>query len=372
MDYKLISADSHILEPPDLWTSRMPAKYKDRAAHMVSLEKGDAWVVEGAPEPFPFGLNQCGGLPPEEYKPWVRWEEVRPGAHSAASRIAEMDEGKVDAEVMYPTPRVSTYIFTNVEEPEFHIAQIRAYNDWLSEFCSYNTDRLRGVAMLPNVGVDAALEEMDRALALPGLDSVLFGQYPHGGTRISAEDDRLWAAAVERDTPVNIHVGLVETASGPPSVANSFVGAFTGAFRFFDAPVRIGEFIYTKAFDRFPKLKLVLAEVDMGWVGYFAEQIDDRYRRQNPVDKVKFDLKPSEYIERNTYFVIVIDKFGIKNRDATGASQIMWSNDFPHATCEWPHDWEAIEDHFVGVPKQERQAMLADTAARLYKFTNGA
>jgi predicted TIM-barrel fold metal-dependent hydrolase len=350
----------------------MPAKYKDRAAHQVHLDAGDAWVIEGAQEPFSFGLNQCGGLPPEQYRPWVRWEDVRPGGYDPASRIAELDEGKLDAEIMYPTPRVSNYIFANVAEPEFHIAQIRAYNDWLSEFCSYDTRRLQGVAMLPNVGVDAALEEMDRALKLPGLKSVLLGQYPHGGTRIGPEDDKLWAAAVERDMPVNIHVGMVETESAPPSIANSFVGAFTGSFRFFDAPVRIGEFIYTKVFDRFPKLKMVFAEVDVGWVGYLSEQMDDRYRRQNPVDKIQFDLKPSEYIKRNCYFVIVIDQYGIKNRGETGASQIMWSNDFPHATCEWPHDWETIEQHFAGVSPQERQAMLADTAARLYHFTNGA
>src|SRR6266581_1965604 len=54
-EYRLISADSHVLEPPDLWQKRLPAKYKDRAPHMVSLEKGDAWICEGAVDPINFG-----------------------------------------------------------------------------------------------------------------------------------------------------------------------------------------------------------------------------------------------------------------------------------------------------------------------------
>ena len=75
----LISADSHVLEPPDIWTSRLPAKFQDRAPRQVRTEQGDTWQFPNSPA-WPYGLNQCGGLSPEKYSPWVKWENVRPEA----------------------------------------------------------------------------------------------------------------------------------------------------------------------------------------------------------------------------------------------------------------------------------------------------
>ena len=177
-DYKLISADSHILEPPGLWLDRVPEKFKGRAPRMISMEQGDAWIVEGVSDPLNFGLNQCGGLSPEHYSPWIRWDDVRPDVKEAPDRIAAQDKNGVDAEILYPTPRISNAIFWNNVDTEFHLACIRAYNDWLSEYCSHAPNRLTGVALMPNIGIEPALLEMDRTMRMPGLRSVGIGQVP--------------------------------------------------------------------------------------------------------------------------------------------------------------------------------------------------
>ena len=51
LPFKLVSADSHIAEPPDLWTTRIDAKFRDRAPRLVSTDDGDAYIIDGDMHP---------------------------------------------------------------------------------------------------------------------------------------------------------------------------------------------------------------------------------------------------------------------------------------------------------------------------------
>jgi predicted TIM-barrel fold metal-dependent hydrolase len=361
----LISADSHVVEAPDVWTRRVQAKYRDRAPKQVRMAEGDAWQLEGLAAPFPFGLVQCGGLPPEEYKLWIRWEEVRPVAVDAAARLGAMDETGVQAEVLFPSPRLQNAIATNADA-DFQNDCVRAYNDWLAEWCARDPARLLGVPMLPATGIQHAVAELERTQRIPGLRGVLLSRYPAGGYDLSPADDPVFARCAEAGIPVHFHVGLSGSPSGTPAKALGFANAFTGAFRFYDAPVRISEMIYTQLFDRFPKLAIVFAEVDAGWVPYLMEQLDDRYARQNPALVIPLKRKPSDYFRSNVFYTIVKDRFGVANRATLGTSQILWSSDFPHATCDFPDYAGAIWVDFKGVPKAEREQILLGNAQRLY------
>lgn len=46
--YDLISADSHVIEPADLFEKGLPAALRDRAPRLSSWNGGSAWLVEGA------------------------------------------------------------------------------------------------------------------------------------------------------------------------------------------------------------------------------------------------------------------------------------------------------------------------------------
>src|SRR4051812_13625676 len=103
---RLISSDSHVNEPGDLWVDRVPGKLRDRAPRMERFEQGDAWVIEGVDDPINFGMNACAGLPAEEMQGWCRFEDIRRGGYDPAVRLEEMAADGVDAEVLYPTPRL--------------------------------------------------------------------------------------------------------------------------------------------------------------------------------------------------------------------------------------------------------------------------
>src|ERR1051325_8449553 len=102
--YHLISADSHVNEPPGLWVDRFPRHLLDRAPRMERFEEGDGWVVEGVPYPLPLGLSACAGQDPELRRVWVRFEDIRKGGWDPASRIKEIDRAGIDAELLYPSP----------------------------------------------------------------------------------------------------------------------------------------------------------------------------------------------------------------------------------------------------------------------------
>jgi len=359
--YRLISADSHVNEPPDLWSARVPAALRDRAPRIDHFGDGDAWVIEGVKDPINFGMNACAGLAPEEMRGWCRFEEIRRGGYDPAARLAEMDADSVDAEVLYPTPRLSQAIFAN-SDAEYHVAMVRAYNDWISEFAEYAPERFGALAMLPNVGVEAALAEIDRVLERRGVRGVVMGRYPNGSLEIMPEDEKVFGALAERGVPLSIHVSL---AAGMPAAHRA---KLPGYGRFYDAPNRMIELVFSGLFDRYPTLDVFFAEVDFGWLPYVKEQIDNNYRRLDPLSQFGLQMLPSEYIENHFHFGFMTDTFGIQHRDYVGSERILWSNDYPHISADWPNSWRTIQAAFSGVPTAERHLILAGNAQRLFGF----
>ena len=362
-DYELISADSHVNEPPDLWLPRMPAKFKDRAPRMEHFERGHAWVLEGVTEPIPFGRNACAGLGPYEGDTWIEWDAVRPGGWNPAARLQEQDVDGVDAEVLFPTPRLSHSLFAN-KDAEFHNALVRAYNDWLSEYSAHAPDRLVGVAIIPNRGVEAAVAEVERCATLPGIRAFLVGQYPHGSLEIAAEDDAVWSAVEATGYPLCLHVSMTDTMPG----AHRATGR-EGVARFLDVPGRIEEFIYTGVMRRHPTLQLGFIEVDAGWVPYFKEQADNRWIRNSPKLRSErgLDRPPSSYFER-IHFTYLTDRYALRNRHAVGIHQLMWSSDYPHGGSDYPLSRRVIEGDFQEIPADEKQLILSGNAARLFRL----
>ncbi|MDW3214609.1 MAG: amidohydrolase family protein [Ilumatobacteraceae bacterium] len=360
--YHLISADSHVNEPADLWVSRVAAKFRDRVPRVERFEQGDAWVIEGLDGPMPIGLNACAGQDPRLRQNWVRFDEIRTGGWDPAARVQEIEVAGVDAEVLYPTPRLSHAIFATTE-PDFHLAQVQAYNDWLHEYASYDLRKFRALPILPNRGVDQALAEIERVGGRPSTGGFVIGAYPSGELTPQPEDDPVFAALEERNITLNIHVSLKNTM---PVQKNLL--ALPAAGRFTGATTHLIDLIFSGVFDRFPALQLVFAEVDCGWLPYFKEQLDDGFSRY----RFRFDLAklPSEYIQEHVHFSWVTDTFGIDNRHHIGVERMLWSSDYPHGSSNYPDAWSPTMAAMAGVPLAERNLMLKGNAQRLYKFPN--
>jgi predicted TIM-barrel fold metal-dependent hydrolase len=359
--YRLISGDSHVNEPPDLWTSRVPARFRDRAPHMQRFEQGDAWIIEGAADPINFGMNAIAGLPPEEVSAWKRFEDIRPGGYIGKERAKEMDRDGVDAEIIYPTPRLGHGVAAT-PEPAFHLALVEAYNDWLSEYCGDAPERFAGQMMIPNRGVDAAVAEIQRVAGRPGMYGALLSQWPNGSGQPTEEDDPVWQALVDLDWPLSVHVSLAQ------SMPVAHRSKLPGYSRFMASPPLIVEMIFSGMFDRFPTLPVVIAEVDCGWVPHFKEQVDGNYHRMSYHSDLGLPELPSFYIDRHIHYTYISDPFGLEVRHRIGVDKILWSSDFPHQAADWPFSWKTIAASTSGIPSAELDMILAGNACRLYGF----
>src|SRR2546425_7327121 len=96
--YDVISADTHILEPPDIWKNHLPAKYQEHAPKLVKdHEGGDAWQFAGAADPDPIGLVSTPGKKFEEFR-WhgITYDQIRAGCFNGKERVKDMDFDGVD------------------------------------------------------------------------------------------------------------------------------------------------------------------------------------------------------------------------------------------------------------------------------------
>lgn len=171
----------------------MPAAVRERAPKLKRFAEGDAWIIEGVTDPITFGWNACAGLEPEQMKGWMFFDDVRKGGWDPKCRLEEMKRDGVDAEVLYPTTRLSSAI-AGSPDVEYHLTMIRAYNDWLSEFVAYAPDRFCGLMLLPNRGgAKAAVTEMERVLERPGMRGVMMSPIPTVRLRFNRRTTRYGA-----------------------------------------------------------------------------------------------------------------------------------------------------------------------------------
>ncbi len=391
MQYKSISADGHVNEPPTLWVDRLPARFKDRGPHVIETPrtKGHAWIMEGQKRPSPMGFSSMYSRASKRFDRaslidsfkqirdrGVRYEDMFPGSYDPAARVQEIIEDETDAEVIYNGVQTVWNGIKLCPDRELSLACYRVYNDWIAEFQAYVPERFVCNGTIPTTGIDDALAELHRCADL-GLRTVQLESYPSGSfSAPTPEDDRFWAAAVELAMPINIHLQFFFPAGDLGSKIDARgvaqqkeraqvrgIDVDAGTF-----PVIMWRMIATGVFERFPDLKLVGAEVETGWVPYYLEQFDESVVRNRR--EWNLPLLPSEYFRRNINVVYVVDEMGAANRYDIGVPNIMWGPDFPHSSSAWPMDYqigvEVLER--AGASLSEMERILWKNAADLYSM----
>ena len=212
--YEVVDADCHILEPPDIWTNWLSSKHQEKAPKLVKdHEGGDAWLTAVGGDPDPIGLVATPGMPFDKFR-WygVTYEEARTGCYNGEARLADMDIDGVDAEILFPPQRTMSH-FLGDDDDDFVLAGVEAYNNFLfEEFCAPDPTRLIGMAQIPSLGIDNAVDSVRKAKAR-GAKGVLISNWPAGKGSLSRDDDPFWAAAVDEGMPVSIHINIISRNS---------------------------------------------------------------------------------------------------------------------------------------------------------------
>ena len=365
--YTVISADSHVLEPHDLWTSRLAGtEFEERAPHMVEHDThGHLFIIDGL-KPFPIGLAGAAGKASSELRAsGDTADSLRSGGWDPVARLDDMDTDGVAAEVLYPSIGMT---LAQSKDRDYQLACIRAYNDWMVEFCAAGKGRLIGLAMIPTIDPEAAVEEIERCAPL-GLRGAMVPGMPAEGHYAEERFDPMWAAFAGANWPVSFHI-LTGGMGGDPTLGSG-LGMMTVMSIVQEVQQTFALLIFGKVFDRYPELKVVSAEHDAGWVAHYSYRLDQMWERHhNWLGRRSQGLQrqPSEYLRTNTYFTFQKDPVAVETRERVGLDRLMWASDYPHSDSTWPHSQKVIERDFAGVPDDDLRAILHDNAAKLYNL----
>ena len=201
----ILSSDSHVFEPPDLWQTRIDRAFRDRAPRMQRIDGGDQIVVEADQVLSGIGLISNAGArfeAPETISGNARFEDVHRGGYDPGQHLADMRLDGVAGEVLYPSQGL---FYFRVADPALMSAIFRAYNDWLAEFCRTDPSRLKGIAMINLDDVAAAIRELERTARL-GLAGAMITEYPLEDRRYDQpEYEPFWTAAEALGLPLSLH-----------------------------------------------------------------------------------------------------------------------------------------------------------------------
>jgi predicted TIM-barrel fold metal-dependent hydrolase len=363
---RIISADSHVNPPKDLWTSRAPEKLRERAPRVESTPQGDFWIVDSKISGA-IGLDASAGRKPEEFKAYgLTYKDMRPGSYDPDARLADMNLDGVDAEVLYfggPVTQLGV-------DAELRNYIVRTYNDWMVELSKAAPSRLVGLAHIPLLDLEEAQRELQRVAKL-GLRGFHVDPFPdeRGGKPFWDEAyEPFWSLVEESGLPISFHIvgpraaNVQAVFTNPtPGVKETFVAI---------APISICEVVSTLVFTgilaRHPKLKFVLVECGIGWIPYFVERMDQTFNKHRFWTKSILTEKPSTYWFRQGHATFIQDLAGVAARHRAGLKNIMWSTDYPHSDSTWPKSREALAEHFKDVPDAERALIAGGNAAALY------
>jgi uncharacterized protein len=377
---RVLDVDTHLTEPPDVWTDRLPKKWgEDAIPHIERRDGVDAWYVKGTRigSPGPSSLAGFDGVVPDGPK---TFDEIDPSMYQAGPRLKFMDEHGIDAQVLYPNVGgFGGQLFRRMGEPELVDDCLRAYNDFLVDFASADPNRLIPVMSTPFWDVDFAVKEVERCVA-NGHRAINFCNQPdtHGDPPLSsAHWDPIWAAAQDAGVPISFHIGggdigaLMLDPAGMGFQANF---GKVSSLIMVDNMRCVADLIFGGICHRFPNLKFVSVESGVGWIPGVLETFDWQWKGGGISDEhPEYDLLPSEYFRRQIYGCFWFERDSAIATIEHYPDNILYETDYPHPTCQHPgprspgqDPREYIAEALGGLSEVTLRKVLFDNAAALY------
>lgn len=369
LDELILSSDSHVIEPPDLWLERLPRSLRDRAPRVVSEPDGDYWIVDGHRSNSFAGGVQAGQRFEDatELRSAARFAEVIPGAFQPDQHLVDNLADGVWGSVLYPTQGLLLF---GVDDLAFLHQLCRAYNDWIAEFCSHDSSRLKGVAMIPLDDIDWAVTELERVVDR-GLAGVMIPVAPAPGDPYGQpHQEAFWSAASGAGVPVSLHIGTNRAGLArpgefrvvsPTAIANADIWVRTS----------LADLIFAGVFERHPDLRVGTVEHELGWIPFFLDRLDYTYsqRAHRPGwHRFASDARPSDFFRGQVFASFQEDVVGLHQHEIIGTEGLMFGSDYPHTESTYPFSRRIVADLVADLDDRLAADVIRDNCARLYGF----
>jgi len=371
LGFGLISADSHVVEPPDCYTKYIDPKFRDRAPTVVRDAKGnDIYTIPGMDSTIPLGLVAAAGLSAEqlaERSAGCTFDQLHKSGYMAKYRVADQDRDGVVAEILYPSVGM---VLCNHPDFAYKTACMQAYNEWLAEYMTdAPTGRLFGLGQSSGESVEQMIKDFEDAKK-KGFVGIMMPGNPQVEDYDHPMYDPLWECAVELDMPLSFHI-LTSSGGGVneiTKVRGNKINGFLGIIR--SVQDVMGVFVLGGVFQRHPKLKFIAAEADAGWLPHYAYRMDHAYQRHGLwlSGSQSLDKLPSEYISDNVWLTFQDDWTAFKVTHLMNPKRLVWANDFPHSDATWPWSQEMLEKHASHLSAEEQRWIMRDNIVECYNL----
>ncbi|MBV9660071.1 MAG: amidohydrolase [Acidimicrobiales bacterium] len=370
----IISADDHLVEPPDTFAGRLPHRYSEVAPRIVEDDAGHQyWDFEGER----VLVNGSDALMSweREHLPYngpVRFDQMRPGMWDVDARVHDMDLAGVAASLCFPSMifGFAGQRFMRFADRELGHASMRAYNDWIAEgWVGPHPERLIGCQITWLLDSELAANEIRRNAAR-GFKAVAFSENPEklGLPSIySGYWDPLFAACEETETVVNLHIGSSSTTIQPSS--DSPLEVIAKLFTL-NAIMAALDWVYAMIPVKFPRLQIAMSEGGIAWVPWLIDRIDYQHGRVAGRDRDAWrdaGLTPSEALLRNFHFTSFYDPKGWQMWEMMDPSKLMVEVDYPHSDSNWPDSQQQTAAQLAGLPEHVVRMVTHENASRTYR-----
>jgi predicted TIM-barrel fold metal-dependent hydrolase len=384
----LIDLDAHVVEPPDTWSDRMPARFRDAGPRVEHHPAGTPRLVDTGyvEEPGIEGPdvawwrfeNQlisvkrtiaAAGYPAEEVElKSVSYSDMRPGCWQPAARLADMDFNGVEAQLCFPNlPRFCGQLFLWADDRELGLACVEAYNDWMvEEWCGSSDGRLLPLTLVSLWDAELAASQV-RHNAGRGVRAVAFSELP---TYLGLPSiytgywDPFFAACEETGTVIAMHIGSGTTT---PKASPDSPDAVAATILFGNSVAGMVDLLYSGVFHRFPGLKVLFAEAQIGWIPYVLERADDVWLTHRGWSNSQRHCPepPSSYYADHVYSAFFKDAVGVAMLDMVGQDNVVFETDYPHQDGTWPHSRQAAAEQFGHLDQTVIDKLARGNAIRL-------
>ena len=382
----VIDCDSHVTEPPDLWTSRAPATLRDRMPQLRKVDGEHFWFVDGDVPLGPVGLSvvESSGDKVLGILGVHDFERLDAAAYEVPARLELMERLGLYAQIVYPNiSGFASANFLNIPDQELRNACVTTYNDAMGEWQSESGGRLYPQALLPFWDLDATLAEMRRTVEEYGTrgfticDTPEKFDLPDYGT---SHWDPFFELAQDLDVVLNFHIGSGGAKGAPsPFISSPWESmgperklAIGAANIYIDNARMISNLLYSDVLERFPRLKFVSVESGIGWIPFLLEACEYQWDEMVPTEVRHHELRPTEKFRRNIWACFWFEDFGPRKViEQIGVKNVLFETDFPHPTCLYPRSQEHIANVLGDLDPEVRTAVLQQNASELYRIPVG-
>ena len=400
LDFKLMSADCHIVEHPDAF-ARVQKEYGDRAPRVVEnpqgLSPGLWYIIEGL-KPMRcgyFGLGHVVDKPNgrqniemyqnsasfkksvSEFMENYRFEDYKEDWEPDAYMKA-MDVDNVEAAIVYAA--WARYNFAQ-DDAKFQRSILNSYNDWIMEtFAAHGAKRLFPAPMISILDVDLAVKDMRRYVKM-GAKTVHIPTTIIDSGYYEPIYEPLWATAVDLDIPLSVHANA---SQGRPHAiygsgkrdydprkfvinrGNEGNGGPDTAWEF------VSNLLFSGVFDRYPSLKVGVAEFRVDNASHTYEMIDYVTGRHaaHDAEKNPYKKSPSTYLRENVFFSFEESRSIVMTAPFYGEDNYMWGSDYPHFQALWPYSPRLVEAACEGLSPEITRKVARDNVNKLYRLTD--